>query len=85
MIRGGQNSTGSRTRIRNTAKLTFVGIRIDFGWLRDPGPDPREQKLHTKIEKVKNFHVLTCAGCSPLRVEGFSCILGVLYLGLWIG
>jgi hypothetical protein len=40
----------------------------------DPDPDPEGQKLPTKIEKVKKFHVLS-AGCSLLRAESFSCSL----------
>ncbi len=34
-----------------------IWIRIDFGRL---DPDPRGQKLPTKIEKVKKFHVKKC-------------------------
>ncbi len=42
--------------------------------IQDPDPDPEGQKLRTKIEKVKTFHVFNflSAVCSPLRAEEFS-------------
>jgi hypothetical protein len=41
--------------------------------MRSLDPDPGGQKLSTKIEKkVINF-IIGSAGCSVLRVEGFSC------------
>jgi hypothetical protein len=36
----------------------------------NPNPDPGGQKLPTKIEKGKKFHVLS-NGCSLLRAEIF--------------
>jgi hypothetical protein len=35
-------------------------------------------------KKVKKFHVFRSAGCSPLRAEGLSCTLEVLYGGIEI-
>jgi hypothetical protein len=48
-----------------------TGLRI---WIRigsvGSDPDPGGQKLPTKVEKIKKFHVLKCWMFS-LRAEGF--------------
>jgi hypothetical protein len=44
-------------------------------WIRRRDPDSGGQKLPTKIEK--SYIILFFAGCSLLRVEGFSCSLGL--------
>jgi hypothetical protein len=66
-------------------------IRINFScwiriWIRIQiaDPDPGGEKLPTKIEKSPEFSCFLSTGCSLLRAEGFSCILGVLYGGLGI-
>ncbi len=46
--------------------------------------DPGGQKLPIKIEKKERIFMFWSAGCSLLRVEGFSCSLGVLKGGLGI-
>jgi hypothetical protein len=50
----------------------------------ESGPDPGGQKLPTIIEKSSENFLFRSAGCSPLRDEGFSCSLDVLYGGLGI-
>jgi hypothetical protein len=49
----------------------------------DPDPDPRGQKLPTKVEMFSKLHVLS-VGWPLLRAEGFFCNLDVLYGGLGI-
>ncbi len=51
--------------------------------IRIRNPDPRGQKLPTKIETVNKFHFFK-HWCSLLRTKGFSCSLDVLYGGLGI-
>ncbi len=63
-----------------------IRIRIGSGFnqVSESGSGYRRAKMtHKNRKKVRNF-MLWSAGCSLLRVEGFSCSLDVLYGGLRI-
>jgi hypothetical protein len=69
-------------------------IRMNLScWILDPDPDPGGQKLPTKIEKVKNFHVLKSwmfsfkgAQAWDIRLLEFSWFLqNKVFLGRWFG
>jgi hypothetical protein len=54
-----------KSTIRNVGRKAGFRIRIQSGhWIRirfrirNPDPDPGGQKLPTKVEKIKTFHVL---------------------------
>ena len=74
---GSVSGSGSAWIRINLSCWIRIRIRIQIA-----DPDPGGQKLPRKIEKSLEF---SCTGCSPLRAEGFSCSLGVLYGGLGIG
>jgi hypothetical protein len=40
--------------------IRSVGPDLDPNRIRNPDPDPGGQKLATKVEKIKKFHVLKC-------------------------
>jgi hypothetical protein len=61
----------------------WIRIRIRIQ-IADPDPDPGGQNWPKKIKKRNRIFIFWSAGCSLLRAEGFSCSLGVLYVGLEI-
>ncbi len=60
--------------------------------LLDPDPEPhsnsgsgsRRTKMTHKNRKKSRIFMFLSTGCSLLKAEGFSCSLGVLYVGLGI-
>ena len=53
-------------------------------WVAKSGSGTRRAKMTHKNRKKYKIFMFWSAGCFLLRVEGFSCSLGVLYGGLWI-
>jgi hypothetical protein len=65
--------------------VLWIGLDPDSIGSLDSYPDldPGGQKWTTTIERVNKIH-FWCAGCSLLRLEGFSCSLDFLYGGIGI-
>jgi hypothetical protein len=53
-------------------------------WVARSGSGSRRAKITHKSRKKSRIFMFLSTGCSLLRVEGFSCSLGVLYGGLGI-
>jgi hypothetical protein len=54
-------------------------------WVAGSGSGSRRAKMTHKNRKKSRIFMFLRTGCSLLRAEGFSCSLGVLYVGLGIG